>query len=242
MIFPKKIKVLFIGNAPVPPFDGGNIHLYNILKFLGDKIDSYLVYFVKYDDNRNHSEIMKNLGLNLKFAHCVRAKLKYGIYQRMKGLFSRYPYINYIKTALGKDLLNSVIDILRNYKVDIIHLWIVSFAYSLKNISGVPKILTAGDAFSLMHESLAKTCFFPINIYHQRLAKQFLRYEKEIYPLYNAVVFFSQRDKDRANLPKSVLQSVIPNGVDVNIFTPRIPRQNTYVHKIIFHGNFEGTN
>lgn len=235
----RKPRVLVIGNSPIPPFDGGNIHIYNLLKYLSNKVDIYFIYYTKYGDTRDHHDFIKNLGL--KYFCGVKSILPFNNYWRLKCLLSRYPYLEYNQKSLQPNLLNTVNKIIDQFNIDILHLWNVSFAYFLKNLIHIPKILTTGDSFSLMHSTFSKNCSFINKLYHKRLSTQFRNYEKEVYSSYNVVVFFTERDKKYANLPGNVRQYIIPNGVDIHAFRPLTRQYIGGVPKILFHGNFKGT-
>lgn len=187
-------------------------------------------------DNRDKENIGQ---LRIINSSEIKARYPYTYYFKFANLLGKYPYQQYIQRAVKSALIDCVSTYIRKYRIDLIHLWNVSFAEILKDVS-LPKILTAGDAFSLMHYTLSKTSKFPRNYYYKRLYMQFKKYEKDIYKYFDAIVFFSERDKEYANLSNDVQVKVIPNGVDTNRFYPNFDK-NKRQPIILFHGNFLGT-
>lgn len=233
----RTIRVLFVSYFPGPPYDGGNIHIYNVLRQLGRRVEAHLAYMVEYGDSRPHGRnILDELNLRVVTARAFRMPFALTNWQRLRGLVSSLPPgPSYTERMIGRELRTYLTEIIDSEKIDIIHSWSPSLAYSLAGISHIPKILTAGDAFSLIHQSYAQEKPFPYSIYHRKVARRFARYEGTYLPKYDAVVCFSERDQKALNLPDTVRSVVIPNGVDSDLFYPREQaRESKPV--FLFHG------
>lgn len=234
------MKILFICPFPGPPFDGGNLYIYNILRHLAEYLQIYIAYYLRYHDSRTSTKyLLKKLGFNFLEVKEFKPPNLFTHWQRIKALFfsDLPPGVWYTENALGKRIRNYVQKLVIEKKIDIIHVWNAHLAYSLKDIK-IPKVLTAGDCLSLIHKSYAVNKIFPFNLYYYINSRRFTKYEHEVYPYYQAIVFFAERDKNAVNLPQEIPQFVIPNGVDANLFYPRPKKKNSNLVIIGFHGSF----
>ncbi|NPV54702.1 MAG: glycosyltransferase [Firmicutes bacterium] len=236
------IRVLFISRYPGPPLHGGNIYINNILNNLDKWITISMVYYLDYeDDDNNRNEYLTSTWSCLDEVTGVKCLVPLTHWQRLRGLASSLPPgVYYTTHAVGHRICEVAAELVSRGKVDIIHLWSANLAHSLKDISQVPKILTCGDSFSLIHKSYARRKKFPLNMYHHLVSSRFIRYEQSVYPYYQIVVFFSERDRKSANLSAEIRQLVIPNGVNSSLFTPKNILKKNEKPILAFHGDFIG--
>lgn len=85
----KKMRVLYISYFPGPPYDGGNIHIYNVLRQLGGRVEAHLAYMVEYENSRPHGRnILDELNLRVATAKSFRMPFPLTTWQRLRGLIS----------------------------------------------------------------------------------------------------------------------------------------------------------
>jgi glycosyltransferase involved in cell wall biosynthesis len=88
---------------------------------------------------------------------------------------------------------------------------------------------------SSLHKTYARSKRFPQSLYHNITSAYLKIYEKGQYPKYDAVVFYSERDRRETGLPDNLPQAVIGNGVDTNHFAA-MPRPANPIPVLTFHG------
>ena len=210
------------------------------MRNLNEHIEIYLVYYLQYGDKRRHGgKVLENLGFHFSDIKGFEIFVPLTNWQRIKGIFSKLPPgAHYMENTIGRPMRNYVEKLVKEKKIDIIHLWSPNLAYSFNRITQIPKILTAGDSFSLIHKSFASDKKFPYSLYHRIVSSRFAKYEHEIYPNYQAVIFFSARDKEAANLPDKVKQYIFPIGVDADIFPLKVKEKKGHAPTFVFHGFF----
>src|SRR3990172_8959536 len=209
-MFDPILRVLHVfSDFPGPPFYGGNLPEYNVLRNLSNNhIDLHIAYGIDFGDSVHHDlEELDLLGIKARSAKGFRVSVPLTNAQRLKGLISgKPPGPAYTERSIGLYIRQYVKEIIREYPIDIIHVWGHSLAGSLSVVKFAPKILVAGDCMSTLHETYARSKGFPRSVYH-RIAARYLRtYEKFHYPKYNAVVFYSERDREATGLPDKLLQ------------------------------------
>ncbi|MBN2171935.1 MAG: glycosyltransferase [Candidatus Krumholzibacteriota bacterium] len=241
-------RVLVLAWDPRPPIDGGNIHVHNVLKRVGGAAEIHLACLrapgTAPDELAAEGQAPDGArggfeGLGLDPARVRVFDLPaFTPARRLQALASPWPPgCRHVEASLGAALRGHVAALRRGPGLDLLHVWGAGMAGSLAG-AGLPGVLTAGDAFSLVHASFAAETGPPRSLYHRLVARRFRRYERRVYPRYDAVAFFSERDREAAGLPDGVRQLVLPNGVDAEAFRPRRRLANA-TPVLVFHGNLD---
>ncbi len=235
-------RVVIISPFPGPPFYGGNVYIHSILRHLTERVRVYLVYYIDHGDDRGHGkELLEESGFHFAEVRGFVNPAPLTNLSRLRGLLSDLPPGPfYMERTVGNKIRDYLVSLIEERKVDLLHLWSSNLAYSLRDIPRIPKILTAGDSFSLIHRSYSASKGFPMNLYHRVVSSRFLQYEQAVYPDYQVLVFFAERDQQAARLPDNIGQLVIPKGVDSELVSPHVDAGSHEVPVLVFHGFFQG--
>ncbi len=231
-----KNNVLYISHYPGEPFDGGNIHVYNVIKNLDNTISPNVLYYYYNDEKLGDTDLILNniKGISIKEKINNLSRLKYI-------LLGKAPGPMYLEEKLKKKLVVDVKKIIVKYDIDILHVWGPNIAGCLEEINDIKKIITPCDSFSLLHRSYAKNSKFLKKIYHKLVSKLYKNYEKKIYNNFDEVVFLTSRDMTNAKCIVDRKYYVIPNGINTKQENMYLKNKEKTSDKIIlgFHGNLE---
>ena len=141
-----KERILFVTNLlPYPLDNGGKIKTYNTLCVLKEIYDIDLLCFIEDDNDLTYIKELERLGINL---NCVKKILRHAgkpyllLFEVVKSLFSRYPYI--ISKFLSKEMHKLIrVNALKNkYKyIYIDHLQLFPYFYDAMSVDRKVKVI-----------------------------------------------------------------------------------------------------
>ncbi len=234
------MNILHVGSWFGPPFDGGRVFRYELIKRLGRAHRQYFVVPGIASDLENATlETLAKLGIA---AVGVRAFLRppIGNLARLAGLlFSQLPPgIAFLERKIGPTLRRTLQESAKQFAPDISIVWSPNLAGLCRPALVGKAILFACDAMQLVNHSLAEKCSQPWRrAYHRRAALRYARWTAREYARYDHVVFIGERDREWCPLPGTPT-SVIPMGVDAQAFAPRPGRRDPAQPVLFFHGSF----
>ncbi len=220
---------------PYPLLSGGQIRSYNLLKKLAEKHKITLVALIKHDSEKQY---IKNIA---NFCHKVivakRPEKPWTIGNIIKTGFGLYPFL--VVRNYSEEARTAVIEELAKEQFDLIH---AETFYVMPHIPAtrVPILLVEQTIEYLVYQHFVDTLgwkmirpLFLIDVFK-------IRYWEEFYwRRATRVVAMSEADRDvmRSRTPELHV-SIVPNGVDVNIFTFK-KKTVQFEPKILFVGNFK---
>ena len=222
-----------------PPYDGGNIYQYEIIKRLSCSYECGLIVVRDHGDKRLMTvEALRSYGIGVR-GLSVLTLPKRRMMAYFKGwLVSRYPPGTYVRNKLLGDVLRATVEQrCMDWAPDVIVIWGPRWAPTLQHVaSQVPRrILYACDSVSMVCESLARHDWNLLRrAYNRSTASRYRRIERDVYPRYDEIVFVSERDA--VHSPCAAQKTVICNGVDTDTFTYK-PELRSPHRTIGFHGN-----
>lgn len=233
-----KIDILWVCPSPLSPYAGDNVSVYNVLKYLQDRFRFHLVAHCQ-SDLREMASISELEAVGLRVASA-----KFFMYppiankDRLRGLFGSFPPgVSFMERVLGHRLLEYVQEVISKKDIRLLHVWGPGLSTSFLRIKETPKILNAGDSFSLIHHSFATTKSFPANLYHKIVVRRFKWLEQEVYGQYDGLIFYSQRDMHSVRLPSGISAKMIPCGANLTALHPKTEyRLTNRLPVLIFHG------
>jgi len=233
------MKVLHVTFWPGPPFSGLNVNCHNFLKRLTPRHSARFLVIAEHASKVEMTrDALAALGIPNEELFVIRHRPVSAL-DRVRGLLlSRsHPYLAFWEHAIGASLRESTASIVRDWEPDVLVVWSWAFAKILAQTAGTPKILYACDSVSLANHNSMESESNPVRkAYHRLVAQRCRQFERVVMPLYDYVIFISQRDADHANLPAEVSVSVISNGVDTSFSYSR-KSKNANRKVIVFHGN-----
>lgn len=234
------MKILHVGSWFGPPYDGGRVFRYELIKRLGRAHRQFFVVPGIASDLENATpETLAKLGIA---AAGVRAFLRptIGNRDRLGGLlFSRLPPgVAFLERTLGATLGPILQEAAGQFAPDVSIVWSPNLAGLCRPALAGKAILFACDAMQLVNHSLAEKCRQPWRrAYHRQAARRYARWTAREYARYDHVVFIGERDREWCPLPGTPT-SVIPMGVDAEAFAPRPGRREPPRPVLFFHGSF----
>lgn len=222
--------VVLTSRFPYPLEKGDKLRVYNFIKQMSVKNDITLIAVNSgkiSGDSYNHiknfcSEIHLlelsglDLGINLLRAGVNGLPFQVGIFYKKK-------YTEKIQ------------NIIKANKPDAVFCHLIRMSEYIKNMNTYPKTLDYMDAFSKGIERRSETCkYFVVKKFLQNEHRRLLKYEKEIFDRFENKVIISEQDREFIPHAEKEKISVIPNGVDNEIYYP-LEREKKY--DLLFTGN-----
>ena len=236
------MRILHLTSWPGPPFNGGNINRYHILKRLSRRHDFRLIVICPPEENSELNAIqLSDLGIQNSGTYVCKAP-KAKLATRIQFLLiSDYPpgVASWI-AKLGPYLQSKIDSISKTWAPDLIMAWSPNHAGLVSKIAAdQPCVLFACDSLNHLHESIArqsKNCFR--KLYHKMIARRYFGYQCREYRNFKRVIFVSDRDRQACNLDLSINTAVIPNGVDTNELRPNSRPTTSVIPRVLFHGDY----
>jgi len=150
----------------------------------------------------------------------------------LKTFFSAKPFqVGYFYSNEFQVRINEVIE---KDKPDAIFCQLTRMAEYVKDVKHIPKTLDYMDAFSTGLERVAKHSRLFKKMAVKLEQKRLKRYEHDIFDYFEHQTIISEQDKKLIPHPKHDSIIVLPNGVDVDYYTP-LRKEKKY--DLIFSGN-----
>lgn len=142
------MQILFLtSRLPYPPYRGDKLKAYNIIKFISQRHDIYLLSLI---EKREELNLIQHLKQFCKEIHVVYLSQLQSIAQSVAGLPRSTPFqVAYYQSKIMHQRLR---DILRTKSIDIIHTQLIRMAQYTAHIDTYPKVLELTDAISLYLE------------------------------------------------------------------------------------------
>jgi len=229
------MNILFIStNYPYPPDSGHNLRTFYTLKYLAQANRIYYVAFKKRHQDLPQSDPIKEMCEKIDIFvtpdDFSRLRMSFSL---IRNLASDYPYVAdkyYIEQVERR-----IREVLYKNKIDIVHLDLLPLTRYLNNFRGIPVALTEHNVESARLLSLikqSKNILFKMYMYIQY--KKLSSFEREEMGKCEICIAVSENDKEvLSKLSPDTEITVIPNGVDVEYFSPKngeqIPRSAIWV-------------
>ncbi len=230
------MNILFLSTkSPFPPKEGHTLRTFNLLKQAAQKHRIFfLTFFLSKEEAENFS-VIKNLCVSAKgYELSSNQSFIITILLLIRNVFSFLPFV--CQKYRSQEMIREIRKILETEKIDLVHVDMLPLMNYLDTFKGTKAILVDHNVESLLLKRQARhtnniigKIFFGI---------QYLKlcfFEKRMIGKANCCVAVSEQDKEvllRMNKKASI--SVVPNGVDIDYFSPSKERNDR--NKIVFVG------
>jgi glycosyltransferase involved in cell wall biosynthesis len=228
------MKILWVVTRFLFPLNsGGKIRSFNIIKGLINFHEITLISFAKNEDEKYFGEIEKVIKSYkfIKFNETAKETIKF-YFELILNIFFSLPFV--IKKYQSKKMKNIIVETLAHDKHDLIVCDFLTSSINLDLNINMPKVIFQHNAETLIWEraykeerSLFKKIYFFIQFFKMKI------FEKRILKKFDLCIAVSSKDKEYF-INKFGLKNVrvIPTGVDVRYFIPRLEMQqeNTLVY------------
>ena len=235
------MKILHIAPWPGPPFSGANINHYNYFKRLTLKHRSrFIVISSSVAKTEISSRALSDLGIRNDGVELVehRPATKADLFVAL--VSNRLPpAVAFLESEVGEISRKISSNVISEWRPDVLVIWWYAWASIFAEIQDIPKVLYACDSISLANHSASLSAKSVLRrTYYHVSSLRYSRFERALFPLYNEVIFISQRDAHHANANGSIPATVICNGVDITELAPLVNYSKVpSVPVIAFHGH-----
>jgi len=216
------MKLLYLTHkCPYPPNKGERIRCFNILKHLSKQYEVHLVYPIFSHEDVGQADNFKEYAKSITTSHIntYLAKIKC-IY----GFFSRSPFtLHYFYSRNLKEII-------KNQEFDIVIADCSSMAQYVIDVEK-PKIVDFVDIDSDKWQLYARNSRLSMSIIYNIEYRRLKIFEKTINAQFDFCLVVSEDEKKLLQYGENVV--VVPNGIDLEFFTPR-GKQNS--NTLIFTG------
>ncbi|MCX6247409.1 MAG: glycosyltransferase [Bacteroidetes bacterium] len=223
------MKLFFLlPRVPYPTEKGDKLRAFNQLKQLSRKHE---IILCALNDTVLHEDAVKMLSLYARHVYIIDIS-KASIYLHLvKTLFSDKPLqVGYFYNKKTDRIIRSLIE---KHKPDHIFCQLIRVAEYMKGIP-IPKTLDYQDVFSKNVERRLATAPFYMKPFLKMEYRRLLRYEKEVFGIFDNKIIISLPDRDLIPHPDREKIVVVRNGVDTAFFQPMV-REKQY--DLVFTGN-----
>ncbi len=215
---------------PFPPFSGGHIRLYNLIKNLSENHEITLVCekrsFQKEEDVREVEKICKKV-------ITVERRRQWSAENIIKAGFSKDPFL--VIGHTNSQLKLAIQDELVREKYDLIHVETFYVYQNLPKVS-IPVVLVEHNIEHMVYQRYVKLAnpllkpFFYLDVL--KLKKK----EEEAWKKADKLIAVSKEDK---RIMKRTDTAIVPNGVDTDTFVFRSFQHLPLEKRILFIGDFK---
>jgi len=219
---------ILLPRVPYPTEKGDKLRAFHQIKQLSGRYEIILCALNDGDLHENAIPVLKKYAKAIHIIPISRTQIALSL---LRTLFTKKPLqvgYFYNKAAAGK-----IHRLIRDYKPDHIFCQLIRVAEYVREIP-IPKTLDYQDVFSKgIERRLATAPFYLkpfLNIEYRRL----LRYENEVFGLFDNKMIISLPDRDLIPHPDRGQIAVVANGVDTEFFSP-VEREKEF--DLVFTGN-----
>lgn len=226
------MKILVIDDERLNPFSGKTARVVPILKGIATRHELHLLLM-----GQSGAEYSPDLDHLFKTKQCILPIEEFSRLGRYLNFFLLRPGfdVSLKNPKAVSEVRKTIVDILQNLNIDVIHVFSFFGAQFLFHIRGVDKIWDLGDSYYLnVHRGLGRG--FGLNsIKMNNYALRLRRYEHRMISDFDRSIFVSKADASiHGNLQSKLL--VVPNGVDVEYFAYREEVPESFP-SIVFSGH-----
>ena len=223
------MNILFLSpENPYPPDHGHHIRSFNILKCLASSHDVYFIGFSKTKDFAAEKELHK-FCKSVDIIQIPEGKWRWRFYLALfTNLFSSLPFAvkRYYK-KVSRALIRRTIE---EMNIDFVHVDMLHLATYYDDIKDVPNAIVDHNVESLMLRRkirIEKNIAAKLYLYLQY--SKLIRFEKKACALFDLCTVVSDYDmKVLKKMSPQATYEVIPNGVDIEYFSPGNHNSNIY--------------
>ena len=228
---------------PYPPFRGDKLKIYNLALQLSQQHELHLLTIAENQEDVNSVESLlspideNNHRLIFNSVTWVYRPKWVSALSAMLGLFSNKPIqVAYFQSRKFSEQLKKILD---QNQYDVIHVQHLRMAQYFETAAPENAILDLPDAFSLYWQRRVEASKNFFDRWFRNLEYQRLRqYELKMLPLFQKALVCSTEDKNYLNQLGISNVDVLPNGVNLQSFSPRNTKE-IIKNRILFTGNMD---
>lgn len=220
--------------VPYPPSSGGQIRTFNLLKYLSNNHEIYLVCLYKNEEEKQFEKFLKPYCKEIYL--CQRSSKPWTLKNVFKTVFSLQPFLivrNYSHQA--KNIINKLLQI---KKLDVIH---AETFYVMPHLpkTNIPIILVEQTIEYKVYQHFLNSLPFLIRVFLFFDILKLIYWERYYWKKANIVCPVSSYDeKIIKKIEPKIKTAIIPNGAGEEMIVKKLPKKNFENPILIFQGNF----
>jgi sugar transferase (PEP-CTERM/EpsH1 system associated) len=224
----KKILVV-LSRVPYPLDKGDKLRAFHQIKSLSEQHD---VFLFALNDTKIHPKSIEVLNQYCKEI-CIASISKIEIaFNLMLGIFGNKPFqVYYFHHQSAQRKFDAFY---QKVNPDAIYCQLIRTAEYAKHINKVPKTIDYQDAFAKGMERRIKNATFFLKPFFRSEHERLRKYEHIIFHYFERHIIISEQDKNYIIHEENNKIEVIPNGVDLDYFSPQIINKD---FDLVFTGN-----
>ncbi|HOF80908.1 MAG: glycosyltransferase [Bacteroidales bacterium] len=220
--------LVILPRVPYPLEKGDKLRAYNQIRFLSKTNE---ITLCALNDTKLHPNAKSELKPYCKRLYILNISKWSIILNLFKALFKGIPFqVGYFYNRKAKQQIQQIIN---EVQPDHIYCQLIRVAEYVKNNS-TPKTIDYQDVFSKGVERRIATSPFYLRPLLRMEYKRLLKYECNIFDIFNNKTIISAPDRDLIPHPERKKIHIIPNGVDTEFFKPMDVEKQ---FEIVFIGN-----
>lgn len=215
--------ILFISAVyPYPPRSGGQVRVFELLKRLGHR---HTIALASFQREKDIAHIIPNCEISeILLAYRGRGKSFSYI---AKSILRHSPLL--VETYRLREMQEKITQYLMSHRVDIIHIEPGYVASALPDNLHIPIVVSEHNIEHDVYRQFATTYPGPIRSFLNFDAKKLASFQKRLWRRVQHITAVSPDDQNSIHQETNIPVTVVPNGVDVNLFTYKsraIPSRN----------------
>jgi sugar transferase (PEP-CTERM/EpsH1 system associated) len=212
-----------VSRFPFPLEKGDKLRAFNQLKTLSKNHEIYLCCLTDEPISEAQITAVKPYCKEIKIFKLSRFFI---FLNTVKAVFSALPFqVHYFYQAhIHKQLKNYILKVKPNH----IYCQLIRTSEYVKDIFDIPKTIDFMDCLSKGFERIYKLEKTPLKHIYRLESERLRQYEASIFPYFDYKTVISCQDQSFFIHPEKAKILVTPNGVDLNVFSPKVQPEKKY--------------
>lgn len=221
--------LVLLSRVPFPLEKGDKLRAYHLVSRLAERHEVFLFCLSDTKVAPEHIEHLKSFCARIEVVHIGRWRI---LLKLITAVFTRLPFqVAYFHHRYAQRLVDKAID---EFKPDHVLCQLVRTTEYVRERYALPKTLDYMDTLSKGMERRTETAPFYLRPVFRMETRRLIRYENMMFDQFDHSVIISAQDRDYIYHPLRSHMAVVPNGVDIDHFTPQGERPH---YDLLFTGN-----
>ncbi|MBL8002572.1 MAG: glycosyltransferase [Flavobacteriales bacterium] len=221
--------LVVLSRVPYPLEKGDKLRAYHLVSRLARRHEIYLFCLSDQPVAAEHVEHLKGICHHIEVVRIPRWRL---LLRLLTAPFVRLPYqVAYFHHRHAQRRMDSV---LATFRPDHVLCQLVRTTEYVRHRHDLPRTLDFMDTLSKGMERRTETAPFHLRPIFRAETRRLIAYENLMFDLFDHNIIISAQDREYLYHPERGSVAVIPNGVDLEHFSPR---EAPKTHDLLFTGN-----
>lgn len=221
--------LVLLSRVPFPLEKGDKLRAYHLVSRLAERHEIFLFCLSDSATDPAHIDHLKRFCSRIQVVRIPRWRI---LLKLLTAVFTRLPFqVAYFHHRHAQRLVDRAI---AEFQPDHVLCQLVRTTEYVRHRYGLPKTLDYMDTLSKGMERRTETAPFYLRPVFRMETRRLIRYENLMFDQFDHSVIISAQDRDYIYHPLRSRMAVVPNGVDMEHFTPQGERPR---YDLLFTGN-----